>query len=104
MQVEKNTKAVFPCPVECLECILPAHFGKERFSLPCVYGPEGYREADPIESCASNLSKVFLRLKCSITIKIKFIDKTCTYDESFIVFFELCQSSIGCISCHRSVK
>ena len=63
MQVDLDTQAIFTSPPEGFEDILPAGPSHEWFVAPCFDRPEWNRDTDPVQACASDLSKILLSLQ-----------------------------------------
>lgn len=62
MKIQIDSHPILPCPSENPQNILPRRAREERFlvgfRIPFVYGPEGYGDADPVETCACHLGDV----------------------------------------------
>lgn len=62
VKVEVDADTVLASPAERLENVLPSNTLEERLIVVLLDGPEGNGEADPVETSASDCSKVLLGL------------------------------------------
>ena len=78
---------------------LPSCLGQEGFAIPRLDGPvrDGY--ANVVKASTSDLGKILLGLRSSMSINTEMYPDR-TYNESFIVIFELVKTSAGRILCH----
>lgn len=68
MEIQIDTEAVFASPLDCLEEVGPANFGKEWLSRVDFDSPERKWNADPIETSSGNLSEIFFGDEGSIMV------------------------------------
>ena len=62
MQVEVDADAIFTCPLDGLEEVLPRDVCKERLAIACFDGPVCDGNANIVETSTGNLSEILFGL------------------------------------------
>ena len=63
MELKIDAQAVLARPLKREKHVIPGSLREEGLAGPCLDSPVGNGETNPIESCASDLGKVLLRLR-----------------------------------------
>lgn len=122
VEIYRNSKPIFPRPLESAEDVLPARARQERFAFPYIDGPERDRYSDPIKPSTRDLRKILFGLSGERAQgpwqtdegrtkggtgqdapNVEFQGGS-TYDKSIIVAFQLGESAVRPISRHQSAN